>query len=64
MFFQWLYQRPKYHWTQIIGVTIALAGMGLQVVSDHHTDKDWPAVNMVKGDIFMIVGATLYGFST
>lgn len=33
------------------------------VASDHITDKDYPAVSRVKGDIFMIVGATLYGFT-
>lgn len=33
------------------------------VASDELTDKDWPALNRAKGDIFMIVGATLYGFS-
>ena len=34
------------------------------VASDKITDKDYPAASLVKGDIFMIVGATLYGFST
>ena len=34
------------------------------VASDELTDKDYPAISKVKGDIFMIVGATLYGFST
>jgi solute carrier family 35, member F1/2 len=33
------------------------------VASDHLTNKDYPAVDRVKGDIFMLVGATLYGFS-
>ena len=33
------------------------------VASDSLTDKDYPAISMVKGDIFMIVGASLYGFS-
>lgn len=33
------------------------------VASDELTDKDWPALNRAKGDVFMIVGATLYGFS-
>jgi len=33
------------------------------VASDHITEKDYPAVDLVKGDVFMIVGATLYGFS-
>lgn len=34
------------------------------VASDQLTDKDYPALDKVKGDIFMLVGASLYGFST
>jgi len=63
MFFQWVWQRPRYHWTQILGVFISMTGLALQVVSDHNTNKDYPAVNMVRGDIFMLVGATFYGFT-
>ena len=33
------------------------------VASDMLTDKDFPALSKGKGDAFMIVGATLYGFS-
>ena len=33
------------------------------VASDEITDKDWKALSRAKGDAFMIVGATLYGFS-
>jgi solute carrier family 35 protein F1/2 len=33
------------------------------VGSDHLTDKSWQAADKVKGDLFMIAGATLYGFS-
>ena len=33
------------------------------VGSDHLTDKDWHAVDKVKGDLFMLAGATLFGFS-
>ena len=33
------------------------------VASDQLTDKDYKAVNKVKGDLFMLAGATLYGFS-
>jgi solute carrier family 35, member F1/2 len=61
IFFSWLYMRPKYHWTQLLGVFIAIAGMGMQVASDQITDKDWKAVSKVKGDIFMLVAASLYG---
>jgi solute carrier family 35 protein F1/2 len=34
------------------------------VASDQLTDKDWDAVDKGKGDAFMILGATLYGFGT
>jgi hypothetical protein len=37
--------------------------LGLTVASDFITDKNWPALNKGKGDAFMILGATLYGFS-
>jgi len=63
MFFQWVWQRPRYHWTQILGVFITLTGLAIEVVSDHNTDKDYPATSMVKGDLFMILGATFYGIS-
>jgi solute carrier family 35 protein F1/2 len=33
------------------------------VGADQLTDKDYPALNKVKGDLFMLAGATLYGFS-
>lgn len=33
------------------------------VASDHITDKDYTAVDKVKGDLFMIFGALLYGFT-
>jgi len=63
IFFSWLYLRPKYHWTQLLGIVISIIGLGLLVASDEITDKDYPAVSKVKGDIFMLVGATLYGFT-
>ena len=63
LLFSWIYLRPKYHWTQILGALICMGGLGLLVASDSLTDKDYPAISMVKGDIFMIVGASLYGFS-
>lgn len=41
-----------------------MGGLGLLVASDRITDKDWTALSKGKGDAFMIIGATLYGFST
>lgn len=33
------------------------------VAADRITAKDWDAADMVRGDIFMLLGATLYGIS-
>ncbi|KAF8518954.1 DUF914-domain-containing protein [Hysterangium stoloniferum] len=63
LFFAWVYMRPKYHWTQILGILVCIGGLGLLVASDKITEKDYPAVSLVKGDIFMIIGASLYGFT-
>jgi len=63
MFFSYLYMRTRYHWTQILGVMICVTGLGLLVASDQLTNKDWVAPNKGKGDAFMILGATLYGFT-
>jgi len=63
MVFSYIYMRPKYHWTQILGVFICIAGLGLLVGSDELTQKDWVAAARGKGDGFMIAGATLYGFT-
>ncbi|KAJ7115841.1 solute carrier family 35 member SLC35F1/F2/F6 [Mycena epipterygia] len=63
MFFSWVYMKPRYHWTQILGVAICIAGLGLLVGSDELTKKDWVAAAKGKGDAFMIAGATLYGFT-
>ncbi|KAH8093802.1 DUF914-domain-containing protein [Cristinia sonorae] len=63
LFFCWVYMRPKYKWTQLLGILVCVAGLGLLVASDQITDKDWPALNRAKGDVFMLVGASLYGFT-
>lgn len=63
LFFSWIYMRPKYCWTQVLGIVICVGGLGLLVASDEITDKDWPALSRAKGDVFMLVGASLYGFS-
>ncbi|KAI0664203.1 DUF914-domain-containing protein [Cubamyces menziesii] len=63
LLFCFIYMRPKYHWTQLLGIIICVGGLGMLVASDEITDKDWPASSRAKGDIFMLVGATLYGFT-
>ncbi|KAF8328377.1 uncharacterized protein EI90DRAFT_2926025 [Cantharellus anzutake] len=62
--FTWLLMRTRYHWTQLIAILVCIGAMGLLVASDHITGgKDWTPRNMVKGDMFMLAGATLYGFT-
>lgn len=51
-------------YSTIQGVLVCIGGLGMLVGSDHLTDKNYPALNKAKGDVFMIAGATLYGFST
>jgi hypothetical protein len=46
------------------GVLVCVGGLGLLVASDMITNKNWTALDKGKGDAFMILGATLYGFST
>ncbi len=40
-----------------------MLGLGLLVGADQLTNKNWAAVDRGKGDAFMILGSTLYGFS-
>ncbi|OAX43933.1 DUF914-domain-containing protein [Rhizopogon vinicolor AM-OR11-026] len=63
LFFCWVYMRTKYHWTQLLGVLVCVGGLGMLVASDMLTDKNYPALSKGKGDAFMILGATLYGFT-
>ena len=49
--------------TSFQGIIVCIGGLGMLLASDKLTEKDFPAVSLVKGDIFMIVGASLYGFS-
>lgn len=63
LFFCWVYMRTKYHWTQILGVLVCVGGLGMLVGSDVLTGKNGGASSKGKGDAFMILGATLYGFT-
>ncbi|KAF8661258.1 hypothetical protein AX16_001361 [Volvariella volvacea WC 439] len=63
LFVSWVLMRPKYHWTQLLGVFICVGGLGMLVGSDQITDKGWEALSKAKGDGFMLAGATLYGIT-
>ncbi|KAG8866910.1 hypothetical protein FRC20_007190 [Serendipita sp. 405] len=64
MFFTWVYFRTKFHWSQYLGVFVCCVGMGLLVTSDQVSNAaNGPGKSFIKGDMFMIAGATLYGFT-
>ncbi|OAA60390.1 solute carrier protein [Niveomyces insectorum RCEF 264] len=56
--------RVRYRPFQIAGILLACGGMGLLLASDHITGANGgPTVDKVKGDLFGLLGASLYGMS-
>ncbi|KAF7552745.1 hypothetical protein G7046_g7315 [Stylonectria norvegica] len=56
--------KVRYKIFQIIGILVCCGGMGILLASDHITGSNGgPGVNMLKGDLFGLLGATLYGVS-
>ncbi|KAJ1674829.1 hypothetical protein EV182_002483, partial [Spiromyces aspiralis] len=53
----------RFHWSQYLGVVVCLVGLGLLIKSDMDSGKNYKAKDAVKGDIFMLIGATCYGVS-
>lgn len=58
-----IFLKVRYHWTQLVGIVVCIGGMVLLVVSDLLTDKNYAAKDMVKGDLFVLLGAACYGVS-
>ncbi|SPO00070.1 related to solute carrier family 35 member F2 [Cephalotrichum gorgonifer] len=56
--------RVRYRPFQIVGVVVCCGGMGVLLASDHvNGTNGGPGSNMLKGDLFALVGATCYGLS-
>ncbi|RUS35024.1 hypothetical protein BC938DRAFT_476762 [Jimgerdemannia flammicorona] len=55
-----IFLKLRYHWSQYVGAAVCLAGLALLVTSDVIRDS---STLSVKGDLFCIAGATLYGVS-
>lgn len=56
--------RVRYKIFQIVGIIVCCGGMGILIASDHVSgSSDDEASDMVKGDLFALLGATCYGFS-
>lgn len=62
-----VFLRVRYHWTQALGILVAIGGTGILFGSDHvhkgSTTGGIPRANQVKGDLFALLGATLYGLT-
>jgi solute carrier family 35 protein F1/2 len=56
--------KVRYKLFQIIGILVCCGGMGLLLGSDHiQGTNGGPGVDLLKGDLFGLLGATLYGVS-
>ncbi|KAI2611849.1 DUF914-domain-containing protein [Hypoxylon sp. NC1633] len=56
--------RVRYKIFQIIGILICCGGMGILLASDHiQGTNGGDGENMLKGDLFALLGATCYGLS-
>ncbi|KAM3528642.1 hypothetical protein MY4038_005762 [Beauveria bassiana] len=56
--------KVRYKVFQVIGILVCCGGMGILLASDHMTNSNGgPAENRLKGDLFALLGATLYGTS-
>ena len=56
--------KVRYRIFQIVGILICCGGMGILIGSDHLTGGNGgPGENLIKGDMFALVGATCYGLS-
>jgi len=59
-----LFLRVRYRPAQAAGILVACGGMGVLLASDHLAGLNGgPGVDMVKGDLFGLLGATCYGLS-
>lgn len=61
MFMAYFLVKARYHWSQILGVLICIAGLGMTVASDDITGKNYDAPNRPLGDgLMLIVGFVLF----
>ncbi|KAF2002400.1 DUF914-domain-containing protein [Amniculicola lignicola CBS 123094] len=59
-----IFLKVRYHITQFAGIIICIGGMGILFGSDHLTgNNQFPAQNQVKGDLFALLAASLYGLT-
>ncbi|KAI1126152.1 DUF914-domain-containing protein [Nemania abortiva] len=56
--------RVRYKIFQIVGILICVGGTGILLASDHiQGTNGGPGVDLLKGDLFALLGATFYGLT-
>lgn len=56
--------RVRYKVFQIVGILVCCGGMGILLASDYLQNiNNYDALNALKGDLFALLGATLYGLT-
>lgn len=55
--------RVRYHIAQYAGIVVCCAGFGVMIGSDRITGGSSSGPNPVKGDLFVLLSASLYGIS-
>lgn len=64
MILSFLLLHVRYHYTQLLGILLCIAGLGLIFASDHLTGANrFAAPSPLKGDLFALLGATCYGIA-
>lgn len=58
-----IFLRVRYRWVQYLGIFVSLCGMGMLVGSDAMGGASFMASDPVKGNLFVLLGATFYGVS-
>ncbi|KAL1588865.1 hypothetical protein WHR41_02442 [Cladosporium halotolerans] len=59
-----IFLKVRYHIAQYAGILICCGGLGILVASDHISGSNGgQALDAVKGDLFALLGASLYGFT-
>ncbi|OLY81454.1 putative solute carrier family 35 member [Smittium mucronatum] len=61
--FTYFFMKVKYRLLQYAGIVICLIGMGASVFIDNYGKQGYRGQNPLKGDLFMILGATCYATS-
>ena len=59
-----VFLKVRYHPAQVVGILVAIGGLGILFASDHITGNNASdATDAVRGDLYALLGATFYGLA-